>query len=70
VRHNLRLIVEASKADLDGLAREARLVEERKKVIGMEELRLSKKVEEEADREILAFLGLAALPLTRHPWTL
>jgi tuftelin-interacting protein 11 len=46
----LRLVVDASKADLDGLAREAKTIEERKKAIVLEELRLSKKVQEEANR--------------------
>ncbi|CCM06199.1 uncharacterized protein FIBRA_08442 [Fibroporia radiculosa] len=48
VRHNLRLITEACKNDLDGLAREARSIEERKKWILMEDARLRKRVEEEA----------------------
>lgn len=54
VRHNLRLIVESSKSDLDGLAREARALEERKKWIKQEDLRLRKKVADEAERELLA----------------
>jgi len=49
VRHNLRLITEACKGDLDGLAREARALEERKKWIRQEDARLRKKVEEEAE---------------------
>lgn len=52
VRHNLRLIVESSKSDLDGLAREARALEERKKWIKQEDLRLRKKVADEAEREL------------------
>jgi tuftelin-interacting protein 11 len=50
VRHNLRLIVESSKNDLNGLAREARTLEERKKWIRQEDVRLRKKLEEEAER--------------------
>ncbi|TFK51844.1 TFP11-domain-containing protein [Heliocybe sulcata] len=49
VRHNLRLISESCKVDLDGLAREARALEERKKWIGNEDARLRKKVSEEAE---------------------
>lgn len=48
IRHNLRLITEACKGDLDGLAREARALEERKKWIQQEDERLRKRVEEEA----------------------
>ncbi|EMD39286.1 hypothetical protein CERSUDRAFT_112934 [Gelatoporia subvermispora B] len=49
VRHNLRLISEACKGDLDGLAREARALEERKNWIRQEDARLRKRVEEEAE---------------------
>jgi tuftelin-interacting protein 11 len=49
VRHNLRLIADACKSDLDGIAREAKALEERKKWIINEDIRLRKKVEEEAD---------------------
>ncbi|PCH36375.1 TFP11-domain-containing protein [Wolfiporia cocos MD-104 SS10] len=49
VRHNLRLITESCKGDLDGLAREARALEERQKFIRQEDARLRKKVEEEAE---------------------
>ncbi|KIP04527.1 hypothetical protein PHLGIDRAFT_75791 [Phlebiopsis gigantea 11061_1 CR5-6] len=48
VRHNLRLITEACKGDLDGLAKEARTLEERKKWIQQEDERLLKRVEDEA----------------------
>lgn len=51
VRHNLRLITEACKGDLDGLAREAKALEERKKWVRAEDARLRKKVEEEAERK-------------------
>ena len=53
VRHNLRLITEACKGDLDGLAREAKALEERKKWVRAEDARLRKKVEEEAERKPL-----------------
>ncbi|KAG2075749.1 TFP11-domain-containing protein [Suillus decipiens] len=49
VRHNLRLIVDACKNDLDGLAREAKALEERKKFIAQENIRLQKKVTDEAE---------------------
>ncbi|KAJ7180967.1 GC-rich sequence DNA-binding factor-like protein-domain-containing protein [Mycena filopes] len=49
VRHNIRLIAEACKTDLDGLAREAKALDERKKWVAHEDARLRKKVEEEAD---------------------
>lgn len=51
IRHNLRLITEACKGDLDGLAREARALEERKKWLQQEDERLRKRVEEEAQSE-------------------
>jgi tuftelin-interacting protein 11 len=50
VRHNLRLIVDSAKSDLDGLAREGRTLEERKKWVRAEEARLAKKVQDEAER--------------------
>ncbi|TFK39878.1 GC-rich sequence DNA-binding factor-like protein-domain-containing protein [Crucibulum laeve] len=48
VRHNIRLIADACKSDLDGLAREAKALEERKKFAAREDGRLRKKVEDEA----------------------
>ncbi|KIM44599.1 hypothetical protein M413DRAFT_442564 [Hebeloma cylindrosporum] len=48
VRHNIKLITDACKSDLDGLAREARALQERKKFVVSEDVRLRKKVEEEA----------------------
>jgi tuftelin-interacting protein 11 len=51
VRHNLRLIADACMSDLDGLAREAKALNERKKWIIDEDTRLRKKLEEEAERE-------------------
>ncbi|KAJ7463399.1 GC-rich sequence DNA-binding factor-like protein-domain-containing protein [Mycena galericulata] len=49
VRHNIRLIAESCKTDLDGLAREAKALDERKKWVAHEDARLRRKVEEEAD---------------------
>ncbi|KAF9240731.1 TFP11-domain-containing protein [Melanogaster broomeanus] len=49
VRHNLRLIAEACKTDLDGLAREAKALEDRKRFITQEDVRLRKKVADEAE---------------------
>jgi tuftelin-interacting protein 11 len=50
VRHNVRLIVEATTRDLEGLAREAKEVQKRRKTLQDEEARLKKKVGEEAER--------------------
>lgn len=55
VRHNIRLIADACKADLDGLAREGKALEERKRFVAQEDLRLRKKVEEEAERAMSLF---------------
>ncbi|KAJ7056581.1 GC-rich sequence DNA-binding factor-like protein-domain-containing protein [Mycena amicta] len=49
VRHNIRLIADTCKTDLDGLAREAKALDERKRFVAREDLRLRKKVEEEAE---------------------
>ncbi|KAL5512900.1 hypothetical protein ACEPAH_3298 [Sanghuangporus vaninii] len=49
IRHNLRLITEACKVDLEGLAREAKALEERRKWIAAEDPRLRRKVEDEAE---------------------
>ena len=51
VRHNIRLIADECKSDLDGLAREAKALTERKKWISSEDARLRKKVEDEAERK-------------------
>jgi tuftelin-interacting protein 11 len=51
VRHNIRLITDACKSDLDGLAREAKVLTERKKWVVTEDARLRKKVEDEAERK-------------------
>ncbi len=55
VRHNIRLIAEACKSDLDGLAREARSLNERKQLAIREDARLRKRIEDEAQREVLLF---------------
>lgn len=49
VRHNIRLIADVCKSDLDNLAREAKALAERKKWITTEDARLRKKVEDEAE---------------------
>lgn len=49
VRHNVRLIAAACKTDLDGLAREAKALEDRKRFISEEDARLRKKVAAEAE---------------------
>ena len=54
VRHNVRLIADASKSDLDGLAREAKMLQERNKFVTVEELRLRKKVDDEAQCELFS----------------
>lgn len=48
VRHNIRIIADTCKSDLDGLAREAKALEERKKWAVNEDSRLRRKLEEEA----------------------
>ncbi|KAF8817454.1 Sip1/TFIP11 interacting protein [Phlegmacium glaucopus] len=48
VRHNVRLIADACKSDLDGLAREAKALQERNKFATGEDFRLRKKVDDEA----------------------
>ncbi|KAI5119134.1 hypothetical protein M0805_005740 [Coniferiporia weirii] len=49
VRHNLRLIADACKVDLEGLAREAKALEDRKKWIQSEDPRLRRKIDNEAE---------------------
>jgi tuftelin-interacting protein 11 len=49
VRHNVRLVVEATTRDLEGLAREAKEVQKRRRTLQDEEARLKKKVNEEAE---------------------
>lgn len=51
VRHNLRLITEACKTDLDGLAREAKTLQDRKRFIMQEDARLQIQVTQEAERK-------------------
>lgn len=52
VRHNVRLIAEACKGDLDGLAREAKILQERNKFVIQEDIRLRNKVDDEAQRKL------------------
>lgn len=54
VRHNIKLITDACKSDLDGLAREAKALQERKKFVVSEDARLRKKVEDEAERKFIS----------------
>lgn len=49
VRHNLRLITEACKTNLDGLAREAKALQERKRFIHQERTRLEKRATDESE---------------------
>ncbi|KAG9022220.1 hypothetical protein FS837_006526 [Tulasnella sp. UAMH 9824] len=49
LRHNLRLIVDMAKNELDGLAREAKALQERKKWVHDEDARLRKAVVDEAE---------------------
>ncbi|KAJ4477684.1 hypothetical protein C8J55DRAFT_489694 [Lentinula edodes] len=49
VPHNVRLIAESCKTDIDGLAREGKLLEERKKLVVQEDLRLRKRIEDETE---------------------
>lgn len=60
VRHNLRLIVDVAKGDLDGLAREAKALEARKRWVHTEDARLRRKIQEEAERKF-ATLSLPSL---------
>ena len=62
-RHNLRLIAEDCKVQLEGLAREARSMSERKRWIEAEDLRLRKKIEQEADRKLLVVIRPPELTL-------
>lgn len=50
VRHNVRLIADTCKGDLDSLAREAKTLQERDKFVTGEDFRLRKKVDDEAQR--------------------
>lgn len=58
LRHNLRLMTEACKNDLDGLAKEAREIEQRKRWIRDEDRRLRKQIEDEAGRKYLLLSSL------------
>lgn len=49
VRHNVRLIADACKSEVDGLAREAKALQERKIFVTAEDARLRKQLEQEAE---------------------
>ncbi|KAH8832751.1 GC-rich sequence DNA-binding factor-like protein-domain-containing protein [Flagelloscypha sp. PMI_526] len=49
IRHNIKLINESCKSEIDGLAREARDINEKKKYLATEDSRLRKRVEDEAE---------------------
>lgn len=49
VRHNLRLIVDIAKGELDGLAREAKKMQDRKKHIEKEDIRLWRIIQQETE---------------------
>ncbi|KAI0272323.1 GC-rich sequence DNA-binding factor-like protein-domain-containing protein [Gloeopeniophorella convolvens] len=49
VRHNIRLIAEAASRDLEGLAREAKEIQTRRKALQDEDARLRKRISEEAE---------------------
>jgi len=63
VRHNVRLIADACKSDLDGLAREAKTLQERNKFVTGEDFRLRKKVDDEAQRNFFRTSGFNSLIL-------
>jgi tuftelin-interacting protein 11 len=50
IRHNIRLITEATTRDLESLAREAKEIRKRRQTLQDEETRLKKKIDEEAER--------------------
>lgn len=59
IRHNLRLVVESAKSDLEGIAREAKALEVRKKYLREEDARLRKKIKDEANCKCISFLSIA-----------
>lgn len=71
VRHNIKLIAEACKSDLDGLAREAKALAEKKKWIASEDARLRKKVDDEAERKLFSdhFLSIFLIINSYRPLT-
>ncbi|KAJ3873656.1 hypothetical protein F5051DRAFT_476295, partial [Lentinula edodes] len=56
IPHNVRLIAESCKTDIDGLAREGKLLEERKKLVVQEDLRLRKRIEDETELVVGAIM--------------
>src|SRR5215813_11885449 len=63
VRHNLRLLADAAKSDLDGLTKEAKALEERRKSIPIEDDKLRRKIQEEAECKLICFLPIIILNL-------
>ncbi len=55
LRHNLRLIGDQAKGELDGLAAEAKVLQGRKKWVHDEDVRLRRVVRQEAERECQTF---------------
>ena len=55
VRHNLRLIATACTDELNGLAKEAKALEDRRKWAVEEDLRLRRKIDDEAHCEYYIF---------------
>lgn len=56
VRHNIRLITEATTRDLEGLAREAKEIQKRRQTLQNEEARLKKRIDEEAERTSFLYM--------------
>jgi hypothetical protein len=52
IRHNLRLITDVCKKDVDDFARDAKASDERKRYIEQEDILLRKKIIEEAQRTL------------------
>ena len=52
IRHNLRMITDVCKKDVDGLARDAKASDERKRYIEQEDILLRKRLDEEAQRTL------------------
>lgn len=65
LRHNLRIIVESSKTELDGLAREAKALQERRKWVQDEDARLRKVVSQEAERKCCTRIPSLSMILIR-----
>ena len=61
VRHNVRLILDVCKSDLDGLAREARVLQDRRKFVTNEDSRLRQRVNSEAECKRLSHLPCCSM---------